>query len=149
MITTDSIDKQLVILLGQDARQSNEQLAKQLNISEATVRRRLRKLIQNDLLHIVGVVDPANFGLPIRVVITLDVIENKLESTLEEVNKQPEIRWVSTTTGRYDIIAGAGFPSLDSLSDFTSRVLAKMSGVKNSEMFILLKHKKGGYVHLA
>ena len=148
MIALDSIDEKLVRLLGKNAQQSYEQLAKQLNISAATVRRRLRKLIQNNLLSIVGVVDPSDFGLPLGAVITIDVVHDKLESTLEELSKQPEIRWVATTTGRYDVIIGGRFRSLDSLSDFTLKVLGKMKGVRSSETFIQLKHIKGGQVRL-
>ena len=146
-MSINSIDQQLVKLLGQDAQQSAEQLAKKLNINAATIRRRIKKLIQNGSLHIVGVVDPAHFGLPLGAVITLDVAPDKLESTLEEIDEQPEIKWVVTTTGRYDIIAEARFSSLDALSEFNSRVLAKLDGVKNSETFIILNTKKG-YVRL-
>jgi DNA-binding Lrp family transcriptional regulator len=147
VMNKDSIDQQLVKLLGQDARQSAEQLAKKLNINAATVRRKIKRLIQNGSLHIVGVVDPAHFGLPLGAVITLGVVPNKLESTLEEINEQPEIKWVVTTTGPYDIIAGARFSSLDAISEFNSEVLAKLEGINNSEMFIILNTRKG-YVQL-
>jgi DNA-binding Lrp family transcriptional regulator len=147
VMNKESIDQQLVKLLGQDARQSAEQLAKKLNINAATVRRKIKRLIQNGSLHIVGVVDPVHFGLPLGAVITLGVVPNKLESTLEEINEQPEIKWVVTTTGPYDIIAGARFSSLDALSEFNSEVLAKLDGIKNSEMFIILNNKKG-YIQL-
>jgi len=97
--------EQLVKLLGQDAQQNSETLARRLNLSAATVSRRLRKLIRSELLHIVGVVDPNNFGFPLAAVITLDVAHDKLESAMEALAKLPEIKWVSTTTGRFDIIA--------------------------------------------
>ena len=148
MYDTDSIDEQLVRLLGRDATQSNEELAKQLNISSATVRRRIKKLIQNGILRIVGIVNPGDFGLPQASVIAIAVTPDKLESTIEELNKRPEIRWVTTSTGRYDIIAGARFSSMDSLSDFKLKALSKMDGIKKIEMFIALKHTKGGHVTL-
>ncbi len=90
MSKIDPIDKRLVRLLEQDAQQSSETLAKQLNLSAATVRRRLRKLIRSDLLRIIGVVDPANFGFPLIAVITLDVSHDKVELAMEELSKQPE-----------------------------------------------------------
>jgi len=85
------MDKQLLILLGQDARQNSETLARQLNISSATVRRKLRKLIQSGSLHIVGVVDPAKFGLPLTAIIALDVAHEKLKTAMEVLAKRPEI----------------------------------------------------------
>ncbi len=142
----DSIDEQLVRLLGQDARQNSETLAKQLKLSSATVRRRLRKLIRDDLLHIVGVIDPTKFGFPVVVVITLNVSLNKLESAMEALAKQPEILWLSTTTGRFDVIALAGFRSTNRLAEFVTKELAQLEGVKDSETFVCLDVKKGHYV---
>ena len=139
----DSVDEQIVRLLGKDARQNSETLAKQLNLSAATVRRRLRKLIHSDLLRIVGVVEPASFGFPVIAVITLDVSHDKLELVIEELSKRPEVRFISTTTGRYDIIAIARFRSTDCLSEFVTKELAKLEGIRDSETFICLQVKKG------
>ncbi len=148
MSLPDSIDVQLVRLLGRDARQNSVTLAKQLNLSEATVRRRLRKLLQSNSLRIIGAVDPARFGLPLAVLITLDVSLDKLESAIEVLANRLEIRWVSSTTGRFDIIAFALFPSTDSLSGFLTNQLAQMEGLKNSETFVCLDMKKGRFVPL-
>ncbi len=56
------MDEQLVHLLQQDARQTSEVLAKKLNVSTTTVRRRMRKLIQSGFLRITAVVDPSKVG---------------------------------------------------------------------------------------
>ena len=143
MYIPDSTDKQLVRLLGQDARQNSETLARQLNKSSATVRRKLRKLIQSGLLHIVGVVDPARFGLPLTAIIALDVSHDKLKAALKVLANRSEITWISTTTGRFDIIARGRFASTDNLSDFLTDQVATIEGVKNSETFICLDVKKG------
>ena len=144
----DSIDEQLVTLVGQDARQSSETLAKKLNLSAATVRRRLRKLIRSDLLRIIGVVEPVKFGFSLSVMIALDVDHDKLEAALDVLVNKPEIRWASTTTGRFDIVALGRFRSTDSLSDFLKRDLGQINGVRDSETLVCLDVKKGRYVAL-
>ncbi len=58
MATIDSIDEQLIQLLGEDALQSNEALARRLKISNSTVRRRIKRLIQCEVLRIAGLIDP-------------------------------------------------------------------------------------------
>ena len=146
MVRIDSTDERIVQLLGQSAQETSEQLAKQLNISSATVRRRLKKLTSSGLLRIVGVIDPSKFGLPLAALIALDVSHEKLESTLEWLAKQPEVRWVSTATGRFDIVALARFRSTDGLSQFMTKELSKLKGLKDSETFICLDVKKGRYV---
>ena len=138
----DATDEQIIRLLTEDGRQDSETLAKKLHLSAATVRRRLKKLMQNDVLRIVAVVDPTKFGLALSAIFAFDVAHNKLTSVLEALAKRPEIRWVSTTTGRYDIIAQARFASNDQLAEFVEKELTKIKGVRDSETFICLESKQ-------
>lgn len=146
MAIPDSLDEQLVKLLGQDARQSSEVLAKQLNVNSATVRRRLRNLICNDVLRIIGVIDPNKFGYGLSALICFDIENDKVELVLEELVKQPEIRWASATTGRWDIIALGRFRSTDILYEFLRKFVNRVQGVKDTETVICLDVKKARYV---
>ena len=144
----DSIDKQLILLMGQNARQSSETLAKQLNLSAATVRRRVNRLIKNDLLRIVGIADPAEFGFSLGVVINLDGEQNKSESGMEWLINRTEVKWAATTTGRFDIIVVAGFRSTEHLSDFLTKELTSLEGIRDTETLISLDVRKGRYTSL-
>ncbi len=134
----DLLDKQLIELLEEDARKSSDIIARKLKVSPATVRRRIRKLIQDGTMRIAAIVDPAKVGLPLAAILAIDVDHEKLESVIENLAKQPEINWFSTTTGRFDIIALARFPSTDALSQFVQKRLTKIEGVKDSETFVCL-----------
>jgi Lrp/AsnC family transcriptional regulator for asnA, asnC and gidA len=144
----DSVDKQLLVLMGKDARQSSEKLARQLNISAATVRRRLRRLIKNDILRIVGVADPARFGLGLGVIINLDVEHSKVDAIMKWLIDRTEIKWAATTTGRFDIIAIARFESTEHLSRFFTEDLVRLEGVKDTETLVSLDVRKGRYTSL-
>lgn len=146
MVIIDGLDERLIHLLENDARQSSEVLAAQLNTSPATIRRRVRKLIQSEVLRIVAVVDSSKVGLPLTAVIALDVAHEKLDSVTQMLVSRPEVKWVSTTTGRFDILVMATFPSTDELSVFVQRELAKIEGVRDSETFICLHIGKGRYI---
>ncbi len=145
----DSLDIKLIQLLGQDARQPSERLAKQLNVSPATVRRRVRKLLKSRVLRIIGEVDPAKVGYRVTAVIAFDVAHEKLDSVTEMLDNSQEIRWLSTTTGRFDIIALAQFSSTDELSNFVQKELSHVKGVRDSETFVCLQVKKGRYTALS
>lgn len=146
MINVQPLDKKLVELLGIDARQSNASLARKLNVSTATIRRRLNKLTKSGVLRISALVDPAEFGLPLVAMISLDVTQNKMKTTLQKLVKQPEVRWISSTTGRFDIIALARFPNTDQLFEFLNNNVANLEGVKDCETSLCHDVKKGGYV---
>ena len=144
----DPIDKRLIQLLQQDGRQSSNVLAKHLGVSPATVRRRIKNLIQSGLLRIVALVDPDKAGVPFVSVIGLDVVHDKLDSAIKFLAARPEVSFVSATTGRFDIIAYAHFTSADDLSKFLREELPKVEGVKNSETFLCLHVEKGRYLQI-
>jgi len=144
----DSLDEKLLRLLGQDARQSSDALASKLKVSAATVRRRVRVLLRKDVLRIVGVVDPDKVGLSLAAVIALDVVHEKVEAVVQELASRPEIRWISTTTGRFDIVAVTRFRSTDELARFMQKEMAKLEGLRDSETFVCLHVEKGRYVPL-
>lgn len=149
MSTIDTLDEKLLQLLGKDAKQSSEALAKKLKVSPATVRRRVRQLLRNDTLRIVGVGDPQRVGFPLAAVIAIDVIHGLLEPVLDELAGLPEVKWVSTATGRYDILVLAWFRSTNDLSDFMRKTLPHMEGIRDSETFVCLRVAKGRYQPLA
>jgi len=148
-ITVDSLDKQIAKQLAKDGRLSAEELAKRLKVSAATIRRRMDRLMKNDVLRIVGVVNPADFGYSIRAVLALNIINDKLESTIQELNKRPEIQWMATSTGRFNVLVATLFPSLDALSDFIVKVIPSFKGVKDVETYILLNQLKENFNRLS
>ena len=148
MTALDSLDQQLLQLLGADARQSSETLAKRLHVSPSTVRRRLRRLIQSNVAHISVLVDPIQAGFPLRTVIALDIAHEKLESALQKLAGYSPVKWVSTTIGRFDVLILAVFHSTDELSDFVQRELLNIEGLRDSETFVCLQVKKGSYVQM-
>ena len=138
MAIIDSLDERLIKLLQEDAGQSSDVLAEQLKVSAATIRRRIRRLINSNIIRIGAVVDPGKVGLPLAAVIAIDVAHDKLDSAIQKLTHRPEVIWVSTTTGRFDIIALARFSSTDGLSKFVQNEMAKIEGVKDSETFVCL-----------
>jgi Lrp/AsnC family transcriptional regulator, regulator for asnA, asnC and gidA len=146
MFAKDSLDEQLIKLLSQDTRQSSQKLAKQLHISASTVRSRLRRLLKNENLHFIVAFDPFKAGLSVLVQILLDVEQNKIEQTLESLVALPEVSYVSATSGRFDIIVFAYFPSHQDLANFLQNRLGRMEGVRDTETLICLDIKKGRFI---
>lgn len=148
MCATNSLDKKLAKLLGENGRLGSEALAESLGVSPTTIRRRIRKLTQSGVMRILAVVDPEKAGFPLIGVIAFNIVHEKLESALEVLAGRPEIKWVSTTTGRFDILALGCFHSTGELSDFVGKEMASIEGLKDSETFICLQVKKGRYIQI-
>ncbi|MFC2005738.1 Lrp/AsnC family transcriptional regulator [Chloroflexota bacterium] len=141
-VMVNLLDKRLIDLLTEDAHQSSEVLAKQLRVSSSTVRRRINKLLQQKVIRIIAKPDPGKIGLPLAAMIGFDVAHESLSSVIDELSKRPEVKWLSATSGRYDITALVWFPSTDELYNFMESEVAKLEGVRNTETFVCLHVKK-------
>ncbi|MFC2033137.1 Lrp/AsnC family transcriptional regulator [Chloroflexota bacterium] len=141
----DLLDQELIKLLSQDAAQSNQIIAKKLKVTTATIRRRKWQLIKNGALRILGAVNPVKIGYGVTVVVTFDVEGGRLDSAIKLLSSRPEITWVSTTTGRFDIIALVRLQSTDELSQFISDTVSSIEGLRNSETFVCLSVAKGKF----
>lgn len=141
-IKIDSLNQQLIKLLRQDAYQSSEVLAKELQVSPATIRRRLRKLLDSNTVRIVAMTAPDKVGLNLPAIITLDVTHEKMDLVGRALAEMPEVRWVSTTTGRFDIQILAYFSCVDELYRFMQSRVGKLDGVRNSEISVCLDLKE-------
>jgi len=142
-MTIDSLDEQLINLLSRDARQSSSVLANQLHVSSSTIRRRMNNLILRGVLRIVATPEPTKIGLPLSVLIAFNIAHDSLNVAMKSLSSRPEIKWLAATSGRFDIIALAWFPSTDALFSFMERELSKLEGIKGSETFICLHEEKG------
>jgi Lrp/AsnC family transcriptional regulator for asnA, asnC and gidA len=140
----DSIDEQIVHLLERSARQSSEALARQLNLSSATVRRRVKRLIDSNLLHVVAYRDPIRGGLPVAAVIGLNIDHERLDATMQEICSYREVVKAFTTTGRFDAFALVRFPSNEKFSFFLRKEITKIEGIRDSETFVCLHMEKQG-----
>ncbi len=146
MFTIDDSDRRLIKLLQDDAHRSSDVLAKKLGVSPATVRRRTRKLIKEDVMRIQAVLDPEKIGVPLAVVIAFDVAHESLDSVMRYLAKQPQMKWVASTTGRFDVIALGRFANTEDLSTFVQNQLLDLDGVRNSETFVTLHVEKPKFV---
>ena len=147
-IMINSLDDQLIQLLQTDASQSSEVLARQLHVSPATVRRRKKQLTRSGALRTVALVDPEKMGFPLVAAVALDVARDQLESAVQILSRRPEITWLSTTTGRFDILSLARFRSTSELANFVQRELAAIQGLRATETFICLEVSKGRYIQV-
>ena len=142
----NDLDLKLVRLLQRDARQSSEKLAKLLDVSPSTVRRRLKDLIGSGLVRIAGFIDPRKAGFPFIAFIGCNIAPGYLDSATQTLVKLPQVRLLGTAAGRYDAIAIAAFRSAEELSDFLQSELSKVDGLRGSETLICLEMKKGNYM---
>ena len=114
----DEIDQKLIEMLMSNSRQSSRVLADKLGLDASTVRRRVKKLVENGVVFYSVVPNPEVLGFPVRAVVTLDIAPGKVNETIEILSEIKEVKWISPTIGRCDAILFAWFSSNEVISDF-------------------------------
>ena len=138
----DLLDSQLIDLLMQNANISSGALAKQLNVSSSTVRRRVKSLFEQGIIRIIAFPDLKKVGLPVVAVIAFEVSHEKIDSVLKALSEYPHAAWVVATSGRFNVMSVWWFNSSEELYRFIESEIGKIEGIMRSEIFIGLHEEK-------
>ena len=103
MLRTDEVDEQIMQLLRDDGRLSNREVARRLEISEGTVRQRLKKLEDAHAIRMGIVVDPFRLGVGFTASIMLAVEPSCLEHVLDALARLSEVSYVASITGQFNV----------------------------------------------
>lgn len=141
----DLIDRGIIDLLCENGRRSNVDMARELSVSEGTVRKRVDRLVSSGALRIIGVVDPAAAGYDTRVVIFLTVEPTHVEQACRLLCDAPETVHVYWVTGEHDFVVDAVFGSDRHLMSFLTERLSSIPGIVNSKTAHVLSLQKCSY----
>jgi Lrp/AsnC family transcriptional regulator, regulator for asnA, asnC and gidA len=101
----DAVDEAIIAALQQDGRQSNREIARCLNVSEGTVRQRLKKLADAGAVAFDVVVDLTQMGIAFVAFVRAAVSPRHLEAFLDACADQPDIFYVAAVAGRFNVLA--------------------------------------------
>ncbi len=141
----DDLDIKIISMLQDDARASNAGIARHVSVSEGTVRRRLKRIIQEDFIRVTAALDPAKMGYASEALIGVQADPDKTDQVAEDLARLDEVDWVTITTGAYDIFAWAALQSAEALGIFLRTKVGTIPGVRRTETFVNLSVKKRGY----
>jgi Lrp/AsnC family transcriptional regulator for asnA, asnC and gidA len=141
----DEVDREIIRLLQRDGRTSNTDIARALEVTETTIRKRIARLIDEDLVNVVAVPTPRAVGMTLSAIIGISVQLPSLRAVSERLVAYQEVRYVGVATGRYDIIVEAFFNDQEHLLEFVSRKLGALNGVTGAETSLILKVAKFSY----
>jgi Lrp/AsnC family transcriptional regulator for asnA, asnC and gidA len=129
----------MVELLQEDGRLTVTSLARTLGVTEPTARRKLRRLLDDGIIHVVATVDPFDVGYETPVIIGLKVERAKLDAVARRLSDLPQVRYVGASTGRVDLVVEVVVRTNQDLSDFLMNELAAIEGVLDSETNLIVR----------
>ena len=100
----DEQNRAIIGALQHDGRRPYADIAKEVGLSEAAVRQRVKKLTSNGTLQIVAVTDQLQMGFrrPAMLAVTID---GNTSPVIERLVQMPEVDYLVATAGSIDLLA--------------------------------------------
>ena len=132
------LDMKIIKALQANARKPVIKLAREVGANEATVRRRINKLLKEGIIkRFTIVLDYHKLGRIIKAFIGLRVQPAKLREIVAHLSKHPDIQVLYRTSGDTDIFAEVIFEQMEDLNEFLEEEL-RLEGILGTIVTIVI-----------
>lgn len=135
----DDLDFRLLDLLSKDARVSNRKIAAILGVTEGTIRGRIKRLQQENLIRFTAITNTAYLGSTRLVFLGIEADQAKVKDVAHQIAEIPPINCVIITLGRYQILAMGLFKDLDHIWEVANNRLRQVEGVRHVETSVAVR----------
>jgi len=138
MSIIDTLDMKIIKELQTDARKPVVKIARGIGANEATVRKRIEKLIKNGYIQRFTVVlDYHKLGRVIKSFVGLRVQPARLKEIVDHLSKHPDVQVLYRTSGDIDIMVEVIFEKMEDLNAFLESEL-KLEGILGTIVTIVI-----------
>ncbi|AEJ39080.1 transcriptional regulator, AsnC family [Sulfobacillus acidophilus TPY] len=136
----DDIDRQILVLLHDQARMPLQELATRIGLSRAAVHDRVKKLIQSGVIRGFELrLDPDLLGYPVLAWIGLLTVQGtEAYQTLEDLSQIPEIEAAYVVTGHFDFLVKVRARNNAHLQQLLFEKIDQVHGFQRSETMVVL-----------
>jgi DNA-binding Lrp family transcriptional regulator len=135
----DETDLKILKMLRMNSRESFGNIAYKLEISKATVSRRISRLEADGYISgYTTVSNPSKVGL-MKALISLEVVGSAINSVIEELKKFEEIEFIHKVFGDHNLVCEVYTKSVDSLYLLIQGKILAIPNVHNVEVDILVE----------
>jgi Lrp/AsnC family transcriptional regulator for asnA, asnC and gidA len=144
-IKIDDTDTAILALLRDNGRMSNREVGRALDISEGTVRQRLRKLVDGQAMRLGVVTDIHTAGLAVGVTVRIKALPTRTRAIAEALAGLESSTFVGMTLGRFDVVAVLVARSRIEAAEIIDNQIANMDGVQEIDVQEPVSYPKHRY----
>ena len=142
MVQLNQLDWDIIGELQVNGREPNSTIAKKLNVTEGTIRQRVKKLLEAGVLRVSGQLNPEFLEGHQMILMGVNIKESsRLEKTFDALSNLEEVHSVAITSGRYDLFIQVIVSNNLGVVNFLTKSMSKIDGILQTETFVLLKTK--------
>ncbi len=132
----DESDVTLIRELEKKPRASITDLAKTLNMSRISARKRLQSLVDDNIIQVISVANAAAFGYTTQASILVKAKPGMINEVADRLAADHRIHHVAIVDGRFNIATVAVFQATQEMGDFLVTKLGKIPGVLHHETML-------------
>jgi Lrp/AsnC family transcriptional regulator for asnA, asnC and gidA len=132
----DDLDQKIIQELQVDGRQSFLSLGKKLDASEGTIRNRVSAQLKKEVISLKAVLNPLKFGFNFSCIVGFEIAIDQLTQAESMLTESPNVYFLVTCTGSYDLIAFLIFRDAAELDRFMRDKVARLPGIKRTQTFV-------------
>lgn len=140
----DDVSRRLVEALQRDGRRSYAALAQDVGLSEAAVRQRVKRLLDDGVMQIVAVTDPMTIGFSRQAMVGIKA-QGDLRAIAEKLSNLPELEYVVLCAGSFDLLIELVCEDDEHLLRLLDESVRSIDGVRETETFMYLRLVKQTY----
>jgi len=118
----DKIDLQIIRLLQNDGRMASSEIAKTIDIPEATVRYRLKKLIDKKYIQIVAAANPIKLGFGIAACISIESEIRQVDHVISQLEKIDRVSYIAQMTSFPNVEIETYIETINELHELLSQI---------------------------
>jgi Lrp/AsnC family transcriptional regulator for asnA, asnC and gidA len=142
-VKLDPVNRRIIEILQREGRRPLTVIARELGISEAAVRGRVRRLTDAGVMDVVAVTNPLLLGFEVMALVGVQA-NSDIQAVARVVSDWPETSYVVITSGSYDLLVEVVCEHNRHLLETVQR-LREIPGVKSTETFMYLDMVKMTY----
>ncbi|MFE0044498.1 Lrp/AsnC family transcriptional regulator [Streptomyces albireticuli] len=140
----DAVSLAIIEQLQEDGRRPYAAIGKAVGLSEAAVRQRVQKLLDQGVMQIVAVTDPLTVGFRRQAMVGINV-DGDLDPVADALTAMDEVEYVVVTAGSFDLLIEIVCEDDDHLLETINKRVRTLPGVRSTESFVYLKLRKQTY----
>ncbi|HVV11334.1 Lrp/AsnC family transcriptional regulator [Amycolatopsis sp.] len=142
----DELDLAISAALGEDGRMSFKEVSRQVGSSESTVARRVDSLVRRGCLRFRTLAEPALFGYSLEFMLWLSVLPSELDSAGQQLARHPGTKYLSATTGRFNLVGQIVLRHYGELYRHTTDVVGTLPGLREADVTLQVDTLKRAWV---
>jgi len=141
----DVIDRKIIDQLRIDGRRSFGEIGRYVGLSEGSVRARYKRLLSLGVVQVVGMPNPTKMGW-VEAHLSIRVRGATADSVARALAAFPEVKYVGTCIGSFDLIADVRFETSEELGRFLTETVRRVQGIDAIETATVMEMLKDEYV---